>query len=40
MFIYDYDYEFKKGTSVKFNPQRVGPTHTMHHEDIIQIVTK
>lgn len=28
------------GTSVKFNPQRVGPTHVMNHEDIIQIVSK
>lgn len=28
------------GTSVKFNPQRVGPTHVMEHEDIIQIVQK
>ncbi len=28
------------GTSVKFNPQRVGPNHIMHHEDVIQIVSK
>ena len=29
-----------QGTSVKFNPQRVGPTHVMQHEDIIQIISK
>jgi len=28
------------GTSVKFSPQRVGLQHVMHHEDVIQIVTK
>lgn len=35
-----FKYALVWGTSVKFNPQRVGPTHIMHHEDIIQIVTK
>jgi len=35
-----FKYSLVWGTSVKFNPQRVGPTHVMHHEDIIQVVTK
>lgn len=35
-----FRYALVWGTSVKFNPQRVGPTHIMHHEDIIQVVTK
>ena len=29
-----------QGTSTKFDPQRVGPTHKMHDEDVIQIVKK
>ncbi|XP_053425155.1 developmentally-regulated GTP-binding protein 2 isoform X2 [Nycticebus coucang] len=28
------------GTSTKYSPQRVGLTHTMEHEDVIQIVKK
>lgn len=35
-----FRYALVWGTSVKFNPQRVGPTHKMHHEDIIQVVSK
>lgn len=35
-----FKYALVWGTSVKFNPQRVGLTHTMQHEDVIQIVTK
>ena len=29
-----------QGTSTKYSPQRVGLTHTMEHEDVIQIVKK
>lgn len=29
-----------KGTSTKYSPQRVGLTHMMEHEDVIQIVKK
>jgi len=28
------------GSSVKFSPQRVGGHHVLHHEDVIQIVSK
>src|SRR6218665_4047455 len=28
------------GTSTKFSPQRVGPTHVVHHEDVVQIIKK
>lgn len=35
-----FKYALVWGTSVKFNPQRVGLTHVMHHEDVIQVVTK
>lgn len=31
---------FPQGTSTKYSPQRVGLTHTMEHEDVIQIVKK
>lgn len=31
---------FSQGTSTKYSPQRVGLTHTMEHEDVIQIVKK
>lgn len=30
----------RQGTSTKYSPQRVGLTHTMEHEDVIQIVKK
>jgi ribosome-interacting GTPase 1 len=26
------------GTSVKYNPQRVGKDHKLHDEDVVQIV--
>lgn len=29
-----------QGTSTKYSPQRVGLTHIMEHEDVIQIVKK
>lgn len=29
-----------QGTSTKYSPQRVGLTHTVEHEDVIQIVKK
>lgn len=35
-----FKYALVWGTSVKFNPQRVGSTHIMNHEDIIQVITK
>lgn len=35
-----FKYALIWGTSVKFNPQRVGLTHSMNHEDIIQVVSK
>jgi ribosome-interacting GTPase 1 len=31
---------FFQGTSTKYSPQRVGLTHIMEHEDVIQIVKK
>jgi hypothetical protein len=31
---------FIKGTSVKYNPQRVGLNHVVHDEDVIEIVKK
>lgn len=31
---------FVQGTSTKYSPQRVGLTHVMEHEDVIQIVKK
>jgi len=36
----DCKYALVWGTSTKFNPQRVGLTHIMHDEDVIQIVKK
>ncbi|XP_064234303.1 developmentally-regulated GTP-binding protein 2-like [Aotus nancymaae] len=35
-----FKYALVWGTSTKYSPQRVGLTHTMEHEDIIQIVKK
>jgi len=35
-----FKYALVWGTSTKFNPQRVGISHTTHDEDVIQIVTK
>lgn len=28
------------GSSVKFNPQRVGKEHVLHDEDVVQIIKK
>jgi len=30
----------EQGTSVKYSPQRVGLSHQMNHDDVIQIVKK
>uniref|UniRef100_A0A674DWL4 Developmentally regulated GTP binding protein 2 n=1 Tax=Salmo trutta TaxID=8032 RepID=A0A674DWL4_SALTR len=35
-----FKYALVWGTSTKFDPQRVGLTHVMEHEDVIQIVKK
>ena len=35
-----FDYAMVWGTSVKHTPQRVGLAHTLHDEDVIQIVKK
>ncbi|XP_038843554.1 developmentally-regulated GTP-binding protein 2, partial [Salvelinus namaycush] len=35
-----FKYALVWGTSTKFDPQRVGLTHIMEHEDVIQIVKK
>ncbi|KAF5920543.1 hypothetical protein HPG69_007176 [Diceros bicornis minor] len=35
-----FKYALVWGTSTKYSPQRVGLTHTMEHEDVIQIVKK
>ncbi len=36
----EFKYAIVWGTSTKFSPQRVGITHTLEHEDVIQIVKK
>uniref|UniRef100_A0A7E4ZWF3 Developmentally-regulated GTP-binding protein 2 n=1 Tax=Panagrellus redivivus TaxID=6233 RepID=A0A7E4ZWF3_PANRE len=35
-----FRYAIVWGTSTKFSPQRVGITHVLHHEDVIQITKK
>lgn len=35
-----FKYALVWGTSTKYSPQRVGLTHIMEHEDVIQIVKK
>lgn len=35
-----FKYGLVWGTSVKFSPQRVGLSHVMHHDDVLQIMKK
>lgn len=35
-----FKYALVWGTSTKYSPQRVGISHVMHDEDVIQIVKK
>lgn len=35
-----FKYALVWGTSTKYSPQRVGLSHVMHHEDVIQVVKK
>eukprot|EP00299_Pterocystis_sp_00344_P011086 c5116_g1_i1.p1 GENE.c5116_g1_i1~~c5116_g1_i1.p1 ORF type:complete len:384 (+),score=91.96 c5116_g1_i1:116-1153(+) len=39
-FMKQFKYALVWGTSVKFNPQKVGKDHVLHDEDVIQIVKK
>ncbi|CAH1793638.1 unnamed protein product [Owenia fusiformis] len=36
----DFKYALVWGTSTKYNPQRVGLSHLMNHDDVIQVVKK
>lgn len=36
----EFKYALVWGTSTKYSPQRVGTTHIMHDEDVIQVVKK
>ena len=38
--IHDFKYGWVWGSSVKFNPQKVGKAHLLHDEDVLQIVKK
>lgn len=38
--INDFKYAWVWGTSVKYNPMKVGKGHTLEDEDVIQIVKK
>ena len=38
--IRDFRYAMVWGTSVKFNPQKVGKDHKLHDEDVVQIIKK
>ncbi|CAG2100823.1 unnamed protein product [Medioppia subpectinata] len=35
-----FKYALVWGTSTKYSPQRVGLTHVVHHEDVVQIIKK
>ena len=38
--IRDFRYAMVWGTSVKFNPQKVGKEHMLYDEDVVQIIKK
>ncbi len=38
--INDFKYALVWGSSVKFNPQKVGKEHVLNDEDVVQIVKK
>jgi ribosome-interacting GTPase 1 len=38
--IKDFRYAMVWGTSVKFNPQKVGKEHQLYDEDVVQIIKK
>ena len=38
--IRDFRYAMVWGTSVKFNPQKVGKDHQLYDEDVVQIIKK
>jgi ribosome-interacting GTPase 1 len=38
--IKDFRYAMVWGTSVKFNPQKVGKEHQLLDEDVVQIIKK
>ncbi len=38
--IRDFRYAMIWGTSVKFNPQKVGKDHVLFDEDVVQIIKK
>jgi hypothetical protein len=35
-----FKYAIVWGTSTKYSPQRVGLSHVVHHEDVVQVVKK
>jgi ribosome-interacting GTPase 1 len=35
-----FKYALVWGTSAKYSPQRVGLTHCLHHDDVLQIIKK
>ncbi|UYV60732.1 DRG2 [Cordylochernes scorpioides] len=38
--VHEFKYALVWGTSTKYNPQRVGLQHPVHHEDVVQIIKK
>lgn len=38
--IKDFRYSMVWGSSVKFNPQKVGKEHVLEDEDVVQIIKK